>query len=59
MNDKATALTKYASELKNKLESPVPSKHVARPEAYKQFLQRELETVSKKLDSMKLEGVKK
>lgn len=56
MNDKTAALTKYLADLKISLDSSVPEKHVNRPEAYRQFLVRELDTVTKKLDSMKLEG---
>lgn len=55
--EKKESLTKYAQELKNKLTSPVPTKHVNNPHTYKQFLTRELEIVTVALNKEKLEAV--
>lgn len=52
-------LVKYANELKAKLESKeVPSKHVNRPNEYREFLTRELKAVTAKLEASKLDGKK-
>lgn len=56
--DKMARLTKYQASLKDRQTSPVPAKHVSHPATYKQFLERELATVTKQLDEAKMEGVK-
>jgi hypothetical protein len=55
---KLESLTKYLVDLKNKLTSPIPAKHVNSPETYKAFLKHEIEMVEAKLEAAKLEGVK-
>ncbi len=48
------ALAKYVQVLKDRASTPVPLKHVNRPEAYKAFLQNELKLAQSKLDREKL-----
>lgn len=52
--EKANKLQKYADSLSNRLSSPVSEKHAGNEKTYKQFLQRELEAASKKVESLKL-----
>lgn len=52
-------LVKYAADLKARLESPVPPKHSNRPDAFRQFLKREIQSVILKIEDVKLEGFKK
>lgn len=54
--EKLASLNKYAQELKNKLTSPVPSKHKNREQSYKNFLTHELAMVNSKLEAAKLEA---
>jgi hypothetical protein len=55
--EKLASLTKYASTLKDRLNSPVPEKHVGHPETFKAFLKTELKTVETKLENAKMAGV--
>lgn len=49
------SLSKYVESLKSKLsDTDVPVKHKHRPEAYRDFLQRELKKASTKLEALKL-----
>ena len=55
---KLNSLVKYAESLRNKLESTTPAKHLGRVGAYKQYLLRELEAVTKKIEAAKLMATK-
>jgi uncharacterized protein YpmS len=55
--EKTLSLTKYLSDLKNKLSSQLPEKHKNRECQYKQFLNNEIKTVSAKLEVLKLAGM--
>lgn len=57
--EKLYSLTVYRNELKGKLESEVPEKHITHPKSYKTFLLNELSVVEAKLDEAKLEGAAK
>lgn len=52
--EKIARLTKYAEDIKNKIQVGPTPKHKDHPEAYNQFLQRELSTVNKKIEEMKM-----
>jgi hypothetical protein len=53
-------LTKYQNDVKSKLESKdLPAKHVKREKNYRQFLERELKTVSNKIEALRMAGDKK
>ncbi len=52
--EKIQSLTKYAEEMKNKLEGEVPAKRAHAPVEYKAFLARELRLTLAKLDEAKL-----
>lgn len=47
--DKIKKLLKYQAKVKEQLGSNIPDKHRDRPDAYKAFLQRELETVTRSI----------
>jgi hypothetical protein len=53
--DKMDSLIKYAESIKNKMADQVPSKQKLRQASYRQFLERELDAVNKKLSQMKLD----
>lgn len=55
-NDKLQRLTRYADDLRSRLSSPVPPKHLGGAKEFKQFLDRELATVTAKIEAAKLEG---
>jgi len=56
-NDKLNSLLKYAEDTKNRLESEaIPAKHASHPEAYKAYLRRELEVVTRKIDGIRMNG---
>jgi hypothetical protein len=57
--EKLQKAVKYAEDLKNKLSSPVSEKHSHSPATYKQFLERELKSVTNKIDSLKLTATDK
>lgn len=52
--DTLAKLVKYADGLKSRLSDPLPAKHQHRPATYKQFLQREIDTVNKKIEALKM-----
>ncbi len=54
--DKKESLVKYQTQLANKLTDKVPSKHEGHPETYKEYLKRELQSVTDQLEAAKLEG---
>lgn len=56
MQAKIKKLEIYLSNLQVKLSDPIPQKHTHRPLQYKQFLNNEINTVRKQLDSLKLEA---
>jgi hypothetical protein len=56
--EKVMRLQKYATDLKNKLEAPTPEKHKASPKNYKQFLERELQAVTRKIADLALVATK-
>lgn len=51
--EKMNSLIKYAQDLKNRLQSPVPPKHEGHPESYKAFLTNELVSVERSLEKAK------
>jgi hypothetical protein len=53
-NKKILSLTKYAEQMKDRLSSPVPNKWKHAPEAYRNFLSRELKLTLSKIDDLKL-----
>lgn len=55
-SEKLIRLEGYVQDLKNKLSSPVPSKHEGHSDTYKQYLHREIEQTEKRIESLKLEG---
>lgn len=56
--EKLQRLSKYADSIKTKLgETRLPEKQKNRPAQYKQFLERELSTVTAQIESMKMAGV--
>lgn len=56
--EKLQRLNKYADSIKNRLaEKNLPEKQKNRPAQYKQFLERELSTVSAQIEAMKMSGV--
>lgn len=52
--EKLSKLEKYLAHIKERLESPVPAKHIQRPESLKFFLEKELMVTTKKIEDMKL-----
>ena len=52
--EKVLRLTKYLTEMKDKLSNPIPSKHKDHPDNYKRFLNSEISTTSAKIDALKL-----
>lgn len=54
--EKVVSLTKYQSQLKDRLSAPIPEKHKDSPKTYKQFLERELKTVTAQLEAHRLEA---
>ncbi len=58
--EKIQRLSKYANDIKSKLSDKVlPEKQKNRPAQYKQFLERELSTVSAQIESMKMSVTEK
>jgi hypothetical protein len=57
-NDKLKSLTKYQTKIQERLSSATPDKHKHRETSYREFLQRELDTTSKKIAELKLIGAK-
>lgn len=51
--EKLQSLQKYSDDIRAKLKSAVPSKHVNRQEEYKAFLTRELRLVEAKIHEEK------
>ncbi len=49
-------LSKYLAHIKDRLNSDTPPKHKDREKSYRQYLERELESTSAKLEALKLEG---
>lgn len=54
--EKLANLVKYQSQLKDRLSAPTPEKHIGHPKTYKQFLERELKTVTSQLEAHRLEA---
>jgi hypothetical protein len=55
MKEKLISLVKYAEEVKSKLSDiEVPLKHKNRPQAYREFLSRELVKVNRTIEELKL-----
>lgn len=52
--EKIDKLNKYADILKDKLNDKTPNKHINHKETYKQFLNRELETVKLKIEKLSI-----
>jgi hypothetical protein len=54
-NETLQRFTKYADGIKNKLaEKTLPEKQKNRPVQYRQFLERELQAVTAKIDALKM-----
>ena len=51
--EKLEKLIKYSQDVKSKLESETPKKHVGHPVEYRAFLERELKMVNKKIAALK------
>ncbi len=49
--EKMVSLVAYIADCKSKLSSAVPVKHKDHPESYKNFLKKEIEDTTKKVDS--------
>lgn len=49
-------LTKYVSDMKNRLTAPLPEKHKDHEKEYKQFLNNEVQMANGKLEALKLAG---
>lgn len=56
MKEKIIKLTKYVEDMKSRLGSDTPAKHASHPQAYKQFLEREIVAATRKIESLKLSG---
>lgn len=57
--EKLKNLTKYVSDMENKLASTViPAKHVNNVDTYRQFLRNEIKSASAKLEVLKLDTKK-
>jgi hypothetical protein len=54
--DAIQRLSKYQADIKSKLDSEVPAKHLNRVESYKAFLTKEYKMVTKKIDDLKMSG---
>lgn len=52
--EKVQKLQKYVDEMKSKLSGEVPPKHQHAPESYRNFLTKEINMASKKLEALKL-----
>lgn len=48
------SLSKYISDLKNKLDSPIPEKHKERASSYYDYLESEIRKASTALESLRL-----
>lgn len=61
MNNKESMIKaqKYADTIKARLDAPVPTKHASSEDTYREFLNRELKSAQRKIDSLKLEGTAK
>lgn len=57
--EKLNKLVKYQSELKDKLANGKPHAKRGSPATYKQMIERELKTVTKVIDDVKVSGVSK
>ena len=51
--EKAISLAKYVDNLKGKLTSPTPAKHVGHPESYRNFLTREIAAATAQIEAFK------
>jgi hypothetical protein len=58
MKDKLASLLKYASDLQDRIDGDVPEKRKNGVKDYKEFLQRDLQKTLKKIEKLRLEGVK-
>lgn len=56
--EKKSSLIKYKALLADRLVVSVPIKHLSRPIQYREFISRELATVTAQLEAAKLEGGK-
>ena len=54
--EKLNSLKRYAQMLKDRLSSPVPPKHKSRVKTFTEFLNRELKTVSDRIEREALEA---
>lgn len=57
--EKTASLVKYQVQLKDKLASTTPAKHVHRDASYRQYLERELSAVTATIEAAKMEGTNK
>ena len=55
MNSRLERLVRYRDDLIGKMKDSLPNKHKGHEVTYKQYLNRELESVSKTIESLKLE----
>ena len=54
--EKMNSLMKHVSNLKDKLNGPVPPKHAHRPTQYHNFLRNDIATTEATIEKAKLEG---
>lgn len=52
--DKLNKLIRYVDNLKNRLSEPAPTKRPVNLECYRRFLQREIDSHSKKIDDLRM-----
>lgn len=52
--EKLLSLEVYLTNLKNRLDSPTPEKHLHRPNEYREFLTREIKKTSMKVEDLRL-----
>lgn len=52
--EKLKKLEVYLSKQKDRLDSPIPNKHLTRPEQFKAFLRKEISEAKSRIDRVKL-----
>lgn len=53
-SDRATDLVRYVDGLKIRLSAPVPAKHAANPDSYREYLRREIDQHQRRIDYLRL-----
>lgn len=52
-NNKADVLQRYVDDLSGRLTAPVPAKHAGAPEAYREYIRREIASHKAKVDALR------